>query len=122
MFHAIKHWRIFLMIGAALLIAAGLIGYGYFMGEQLYSVESPLLNTIGEIEFEASRIRTWVENVLAGAQKYEDDQYFDHLEESIHYLASLVRSKKLPAINISESGKARHFFKARKTQFYLRHL
>jgi PAS domain S-box-containing protein len=114
MLHAIKNWRIFFLIGAALLIATGLIGYGYFMGEQLYSVESPLLNTVGEIEFEASRVRTWVENVVAGVQKYADDQYFDHLEESIHYLASLVRSKKLPAVNISESGRLDIFSKLEK--------
>jgi PAS domain S-box-containing protein len=114
MLHAIKNWRIFLLIGAAPLIAAGLIGYGYFMGEQLYSVESPLLNTVGEIEFEASRVRTRVENVVTGVQKYADDQYFDHLEESIHYLASLVRSKKLPAVNISESGRIDIFSKLEK--------
>jgi PAS domain S-box-containing protein len=114
MIHTIKHWRIFLMIGAALLIAAGLIGYGFFMGEQLYSVESPLLSAVGEIEFEASRIRTWVENALAGVQKYEDDRYFDHLEQSIHYLESLVGSKKFPAINLTDSEKIVIFLKIDK--------
>jgi len=114
MVSVVRNWRSYLMIGAALLIAACLIGYGYLMGEQLYSVESPLLNTVGEIEFEASRVRTWVENVVAGIQKYENDQYLDHLEESIHYLASLVRSKKLPAVNISESGRLDIFSRLEK--------
>jgi hypothetical protein len=59
-----KTWSMYLMIGIALLIAFGLIGYGFLMGEKLYSVESPLLNTLRGIELEASRIRFWMEDVL----------------------------------------------------------
>ena len=84
MIRFVRNRRIYLLIGVALVIAAGLIGYGYFMGEQLYSAESPLPNAVAEIEFESSRIKTWVEDVLAGVKKYEDDQYFEHLEQSIH--------------------------------------
>lgn len=84
----------YLMTGVALLIAFGLIGYGFLTGEKLYSVESPLLNTIGEIELEATRIRFWMDDVLVGHEKYEvDDLRWNHIGQSIKYLESLANSK-----------------------------
>ena len=98
-----KTWRMYLMIGIALLIAFGLIGYGFLMGEKLYSVESPLLNTIREIELEGSRIRFWMDDVLAGHEKYEvDDLRWNHIDQSIKYLESLAHGKQIPVLDISD--------------------
>ena len=100
-----KIWRMYLMIGIALLIAFGLIGYGFLTGEKLYSVESPLLNTIGEIELEASRIRFWMDDVLAGHEKYEvDDLRWNHIEQSIKYLESLAHGKQISVLGLSDRG------------------
>jgi PAS domain S-box-containing protein len=91
------------MIGIALSIAFGLIGYGFITGEKLYSVESPLLNTIGEIEHEASRIQLWMDDVLAGHEKYEDDELrWDHIERSIKYLESLIQGQKIWDLDLSD--------------------
>ena len=94
-----KIWRMYLMIGIALLIGFGLIGYGFLTGEKLYSVQSPLLNTIGEIEHEASRISFWMDNVLAGHEKYEVDELrWNHIEQSINYLESLIHGNRIWAL------------------------
>jgi PAS domain S-box-containing protein len=98
-----KTWHMYLMIGIALLIASGLIGYGFLTGEKLYSVESPLLNTIGEIELEASRIRFWMDDVLAGHEKYEvNGLRWNHIEQSIKYLESLVHGKQILVLDLSD--------------------
>jgi hypothetical protein len=69
------------------------------------TVESPLLNTVGEIELEASRIRFWMEDVLAGHQGYQADaRHWSHLEQSIQYLESLARTKQLPALDATSAG------------------
>ncbi len=99
MARALQSIRINLMIGAAVLISTGLVVYGYIAGEHLYSVESPLLNTAAEIEFEAARTRIWMRDVAAGIREYEDDFLFDHLEQSINYLESLTRAKKIPGVD-----------------------
>ena len=100
-----KTWRMYLMVGIALLIASGLISYGFLMGEKLYSVESPLLNAIGEIELETSRIRFWMDDVLAGHEKYEvDDLRWNHIETSIKYLESLAHGKQISVLDFSDRG------------------
>jgi PAS domain S-box-containing protein len=97
--------RLYLMIGIALLMMSGLIGYGFFIGEKLYSAESPLLNTIGEIELEASRIRFWMDDVLAGHEKYEvDDARWNHIDQSLRYLNSLVQGKQVSVLDLNFRG------------------
>ena len=91
-----RTWYLYLIIGIALLIVFGLIGFGFLTGEKLYSVQSPLLNTIGEIEHEASSIRFWMDDVLAGHEKYEVDELrWNHIEQSIKYLASLIHGNRI---------------------------
>jgi len=100
-----KIWRMYLLIGIALLIAFGLIGYGFLTGEKLYSVESPLLNTIEEIELEASKISFWMDDVLAGHEKYEVDELrWNHIEQSIKYLGSFDYGKQMSVLDFSDWG------------------
>lgn len=86
-------WKIYLMIGVSFLIASGLIGYGYLVGDQMHFMRSPMYNTLEEIEAEAARVRLRMDEMLAGAGRYEDDQVFTHIERSLLYLDSLARAK-----------------------------
>lgn len=96
-------WRIYLMIGVSFLIVSGLIGYGYLVGDQMYFIRSPLYNTLEEIELEASRIRLRMDEVVAGLRKQEDDQIFNHMENSLLYLVSLSRAENYVLIESNPS-------------------
>lgn len=106
-----KNWRPYLMVGVAVSIAFGLIGYGFLTGERLYSLESPLLNTIREIELEASRTRFWMDDVLAGHETYDPDSlHWTHLNQSIRYLESLAHGNQASILALGDRGH-RNIFK-----------
>jgi len=88
-------WRIYLMIGISFVIASGLIGYGYLVGDQMHFMRSPMYNTLEEIELEAARVRLRMDEMVAGARKYEGEQIFNHIEKSLLYLKSLARAKNV---------------------------
>lgn len=105
MIRFVRKWRVYLLIGAALVIAAGLIGYGFLTGERFFTLESPLLNTIREIELEASRIRFWMDDVLEGHEQYEPDSpRWAHLDQSIQYLESLARGNQASVLALGDRG------------------
>ncbi len=115
-----KNWRSYLMVGVALLIAFGLIGYGFLTGERLYTLESPLLNTIREIELEASRTRFWMDDVLAGHEKYEPDSlHWAHIDQSIRYLESLARGNQASVLALGDRGHRDIFKNIEKLQSIL---
>jgi PAS domain S-box-containing protein len=99
-----KKWPISLMLVIGIMVVAGLIGAGYIMGERLYAVESPLLNAVGEIELEASRVRLWMRALAAGEEKYDNGLLFNHLEQAILYLASFTGAAG-SSVDDSKDGK-----------------
>jgi PAS domain S-box-containing protein len=96
-------WRIYFLIGVSLVIASGLIGYGYFVGDRQYSLASPMHNTLEEIEMEGAKIIHRMEGIISGTRKYDEAQLFHHLEQSILYLSSFVQAEALQAGALNES-------------------
>lgn len=99
-------WLIYLPIGAGLLIITSLVGYGYYTGERLHEVESPLLNTIHEIKLEFTSTRFWIEEALDGEQPLDHNLAWGYLENSILFLKSLHESERKPALNFPAGGAA----------------
>ena len=85
---------IYLPIGIGLLTIISLIGYGYYAGELLHEVDSPLLNIIHEVRLESSATRFWIEEALDGEQKLNFDLAWGYLEQAVAYLKSVSESKR----------------------------
>jgi PAS domain S-box-containing protein len=93
-------WRIFLPLGVGFLILTGLIGYGYHLGERMYAVESPMLNSVREIELESAALRYRIEEALDGEAGLTGEPALSYLDQAIAYLRSLHNTLQKPMLDI----------------------
>jgi PAS domain S-box-containing protein len=90
-------WFIYLPIGIGLLIIISLIGYGYYTGERLRAVESPLLDiVVQEIKLESAATWSWIEEALEEAREIRVDPAYEHVEQAVAYLKALYDPEGRP--------------------------
>lgn len=100
-------FRFLLLIGSAGILIAGLVGYGYIASVNLLEFQSPLLNTLREIELEALEVTHRLGAALAGVSSPPDASVFDHLNHAVAYLLTLSGRNPFPQTLLAGGGSVR---------------
>ena len=88
--------KIYLMVGVTGTIIMALILFGFYNGERLHDIKSPLLTACQEIRLEAAAARHGIGDILSGEVVHSPSNVWAYLDQSIWYLQNLLESNERP--------------------------
>ena len=87
---------IYLLVGLTGTIMVALILFGFYNGERLHDINSPLLTACQEIRLEAAAARHGIGDILSGEMVHSSSYVWAYLDQSIWYLQYLLESNARP--------------------------
>ncbi len=89
-------WRMYLLICIVGLMITGILGYGFFKGDRMNKVYSPLVDAAMEIKLEATTAHLWFEEIISG-DRYEDiSAVWEHQDQAEWYAKAMLEGGKNP--------------------------
>ena len=82
--------RVYLLIALAGLLFLGLIAYGFYSGERLQDLNSPLLAAIKEIQLETGAAKYGIREIIKGNADLNPEPVWAYVDEAIWYLQILL--------------------------------
>ncbi|RJQ80855.1 MAG: PAS domain S-box protein [Desulfobacteraceae bacterium] len=90
--------RIYSLIILAGVVMQALIFYGYYNGERLNRMTSPLLAAVREVRLEAGAAQHEISDILHGRADIDNPNPWLYLDQAIWYLQNLVNTRQLDLI------------------------
>ena len=91
---AVPIWKINLLVGFAGVIALILIAYGFYNGERLHDLNSPLTAAVKEIRLEVNAVRIGIGEVADEPSSKVPADIWAYVDQSIWYFENLLESSR----------------------------
>ena len=87
-------WRMYLLICIVGLIITGMLGYGFFTGDRMNRVYTPLVDAAMEIKLEATLAHLWFEEVISNDRHEDINAVWKHLHRAEWYAQAMLEGGK----------------------------
>ena len=87
-------WPMYLLICILGLMITGIVGYGFFKGDQMNKVYAPLVDAAMEIKFEATLAHLWFEEIISGDRHEDISEVWKHQDQAEWYAKAMLQGGK----------------------------
>ena len=81
---------IYLMIGVLGFIVISIIGYGFYTGNRMITMYTPLVDAAMEIKLEATTAHLWFEEIISGDRHEDMAAVWEHIDRSDWYAKAML--------------------------------
>ena len=89
---AVSVRKINLLVGSVVAIVLSLIVYGFYNGERLHDLNSPLMSAVREIRLETNAVRIGIADILKAEAKDPPEDIWIYVDQSVWYFENLLES------------------------------
>jgi signal transduction histidine kinase len=72
----------------------GIVGYGFFKGDQMNKAYAPLVDAAMEIKFEATLAHLWFEEIISGDRHEDISEVWKHQDQAEWYAKAMLQGGK----------------------------
>lgn len=81
---------IYMMIGVVGFIVIGIVGYGFYTGNRMTTMYTPLVDAAMEIKLEVTTAHLWFEEIISGDRHEDMAAVWEHLEQADWYAKAML--------------------------------